>query len=137
MYSPEFPRFRSLYAAYEHIEIVEAVVPAILQLIELTYGDIPRADEIIVDVAGGAEHMSAGGAYPMVYLLGAPVAGGKEDIPSGRLECHRHSVVKKLHRNTLRLPAVVVLKKVHADISEHAGVGEFVIEAARIAGAGM
>ena len=66
--------------------------------------------------------MRAGGAYPLPYVVAAPVAGGG-------FECHAHSVIKQRSVGRLGLVAEVVFKEVDAEIRKGLRIEIFVVKA--------
>ena len=126
----------TVHTGDEHIDIVEAAGSVVALEIHLAYRKVAEAAEAVVDVAGGAVQVSAGGADPLVNLFRTPVAGGEDDVASACLESHGHSVVENAS-GKVRLVAVVVLEVIHAPVSEGLRVDEFVVEGGGISGAGQ
>jgi len=125
----------TVHTGDEHIDIVEALRTAEGPVIGLAENEILYAAEAVVDIAGGTEDVRAGGADPSVNVLCAPVTCGEENVASGGLESHGHSVVEEVSV-VLGLVAVVVLEEVNAPISEGLSVDELIVVASRIACAG-
>ena len=63
---------------------------------------------------------------PLMSLIGAPGAGGEEDISAAVCESKTHTAVQHLAVFVLGLEAIVVFEVINAPFGKCAGIDEFV-----------
>ena len=106
-------------------------------LVELREKQVFHGLPVVLNVAGRAEKLRARAAHPAVHVFMPPVAGGKHDVAPRIAQRERHALVEDLAVDVLGLIAVVVLEVVDAPRGKLLRVVELVLEAARVARAGV
>ena len=118
-----------VHTADKHIRVVIAAGRGLTEHGNLAERDVAERVRTVNDVACRSVHMRAGGAYPLPYVVAAPVAGGEKNLSAGGFECHAHSIIKQRSVGRLGLVAEVVFKEVDAEIRKGLRIEIFVIKA--------
>ncbi len=81
--------------------------------------------------------MGTDGTHPVPGLPRAPVAGGEQNIPSCGFEGHAHGLVTVYAIGIFRKIAIIVFQVIYAPLGKLPGIGEFVVIAGGVSGAGQ
>ena len=127
----------AVYAHHQHVYVVVAEGAGKGGLFDLGKGQGPDGFPVVLDIPSGAEQLGAGGLNPLMDIVRAPVAGGKQDVPSAVAQRQGHALIEHFPVRVAGLVAVVVFQVVHAPGSKGLRILKFMLKAAGVPCAGM
>ena len=116
----------AVHADNEHIHVVEAALTVVFDDGKLFFVKLFDGSPAVDDVAGGTPHMRARFLDPLMSLVGAPGAGGEENISAAVCERKTHTAVQHFADLKAGLEAIVIFEVVDTPLCKCAGIDEFV-----------